>query len=89
MSYNQSLKSNSNYPPMTQSQWDSAPFNEPVDKEVEVTVSVTLSKTVTVTIPYNVEDLSMLDLQDLVREQYDLPQDKCVDWYVDDFEVAL
>lgn len=89
MSYNQSLKSNSNYPPMTQSQWDSAPFNEPVDKEVEVTVSVTLSKTVTVTIPYNVEDLSMLDLQDLVREQYDLPQDKLIDWYVDDFEVTL
>ena len=28
MSYNESLKSNSNYPPMTQSQWDAAPWNE-------------------------------------------------------------
>ena len=28
MSYNESLRSNSNYPPMSQSEWDNAPFNE-------------------------------------------------------------
>lgn len=85
MSY-ESLKSN--YPLMSQSQLDKAPFNEPTDKEVEVTVSVTLSKTVTVTTSSSVEDLNMLDLEDLVREQCDLPQDRCMDWYVDDFVVC-
>lgn len=33
MSYNESLRASSNYPAMTQSQWDSAPFNEPVIPE--------------------------------------------------------
>lgn len=50
MSYNESLRPNSNYPAMSQSQWDSAPFNEPIipDKEFEVTCSQSLSKTVNV-----------------------------------------
>ena len=40
-----------NYPPMTKSQWDSAPFNEkPMpEKEFEVCITQTLSKTVKVT----------------------------------------
>lgn len=51
MSYNESLKGNSNYPVMSQCQWDEAPFNEPLvpDREFEVTCSQSLSKTVTVT----------------------------------------
>lgn len=51
MSYNESLRSNSNYPPMSQSQWDAAPFNEEVipDREFDVICSQTLSKSMTVT----------------------------------------
>lgn len=47
MSYNESLNNNSNYPLMSQSEWDNAPWNQ-VDnseREIEVTISVTLSKT--------------------------------------------
>lgn len=51
MSYNESLNGNSNYPPMSQSEWDNAPWNQsdPEEKEFEVTVSQTLSKSTTVT----------------------------------------
>ena len=51
MSYNESLSSNSNYPAMSQSQWDSAPFNEVEvpEKEFEVTCSQSLSRTAIVT----------------------------------------
>lgn len=50
MSYNDSLSSTSNYPPMSQSEWDNAPWNEQElpEKEFEVTISQTLSKTVPV-----------------------------------------
>lgn len=50
MSYNESLNSNSNYPPISQADWDRAPWSqkEPKPKEIEVTVSVTLSKTMKV-----------------------------------------
>ena len=50
MSYNESLNSNSNYPPMSQSQWDSAPFNQsdPENKEFSVLCSQTRSKSTTV-----------------------------------------
>lgn len=41
MSYNESLSKNSNYPAMTQSQWDSAPFNEPVIPERDFTIEAT------------------------------------------------
>ena len=42
MSYNESLSAHSNYPPMSQWEWDHAPWNqeEPEPREVEVTVSV-------------------------------------------------
>ena len=51
MSYNESLLPNSNYPPMTQSQWDNAPFNEAEvpEKDFDVLVSQTLSKSASVT----------------------------------------
>ena len=51
MSYNESLRSNSNYPAMSQSQWDSAPFNEEdvPDENFEITCSQSLSRTATVT----------------------------------------
>ena len=51
MSYNESLNNNSNYPLMSQSEWDNAPWNQsdPEEKEFEVTVSQTLSKSTTVT----------------------------------------
>ena len=50
MSYNEYLDPNSNYPPMSQSQWDSAPWNqsEPPEREFDVTVSQTLSKRTTI-----------------------------------------
>ena len=51
MSYNESLSPNSNYPHMTQSQWDSAPWNEPEvpEKDFGVTCCQTLSRNVIVT----------------------------------------
>ena len=59
MSYNESLRPGSNYPTMSQSEWDNAPWNEvdPPEKEIEVTISVTLSKTVKISVnDYTVTD---------------------------------
>ena len=59
MSYNESLNGNSNYPPMSQSEWDNAPWNQvdSPEKEIEVTVSVTLSKTVRISVSdYEITD---------------------------------
>ena len=59
MSYNESLNSNSNYPPMSQSEWDNAPWNQAAspEKEIEVTVSITLSKTVRISVSdYEITD---------------------------------
>ena len=59
MSYNESLNGNSNYPLMSQSEWDNAPWNQ-VDnpeREIEVTVSITLSKTVKIKVSdYEITD---------------------------------
>ena len=106
MSYNESLNGNSNYPLMSQSEWDSAPWNQ-VDnpeREIEATVSVTLSKTVKIKVSdYEITDsgkdedgeyfedidYSNCDLKEAVTNQELLPQDKCPDWEVDDFEVLL
>lgn len=51
MSYNESLNPNSNYPLMSQSQWDSSPMaeTEVPEKDFEVTCSQSLSRTATVT----------------------------------------
>lgn len=46
MSYNESKNPMSNYPMMSQSQWDNAPFNEPhnAERDFEVNVTYTLAK---------------------------------------------
>lgn len=51
MSYNESLSPNSNYPPMSQSEWDNAPFNEPIipERDFDIDVEFVMSKTVTIT----------------------------------------
>ena len=74
------------------------------EREIEVTVSVTLSKTIKVKVSdYDVinsgkdedgnyfEDIdySNCDLKEAVTNQGLLPQDKCPDGEVDDFEVIL
>lgn len=84
---------------------EDAPWNQVdnPEKEIEVTVSVTLSKTLKINVSdYEitsgknedgeyVEDLdfSNCDLKEAVENQYILPQDKCSDWNIDDFEVVL
>lgn len=77
---------------------------DPPEKEIEVTVSVTLSKTIKVKVSdyeivdsgkdedgeyFEEVDYSNCDLKGVVENQYILPQDKCSDWDVDDFEVVL
>lgn len=90
MSYNIPSRS-SNYPLMSQSEWDAAPFNqeENTAQKVKVTVSVTISKTVEVEVSdYTVEkemneeglvdfnyDFSDCDLRAAVRQQINLPED--------------
>ena len=94
MSYNESLRANSNYPPMSQSDWDRAPWNEVElpPKDVEVTVSITLSKTMKVPVTdYIIDDegidFSRCDLNKAVEDSGYLPNFK--NWHVDDFEVIL
>lgn len=41
MSYNESLRANSNYPMMSQSEWDNAPWNEVDNPEIECDCEVT------------------------------------------------
>ena len=94
MSYNESLNSNSNYPPMSQSEYDRAPWNEVElpPKDVEVTVSITLSKTMKVPVTdYIIDDegidFSKCDLNKAVEDSGHLLNFK--DWHVDDFEAIL
>lgn len=51
MSYNNSRNAKNNYPTMSQSQWDAAPFNEPTvpDMDFDLYVTVTLSRRVKIT----------------------------------------
>ena len=94
MSYNESLRANSNYPPMSQSDYDRAPWNEVElpPKDVEVTVSITLSKTMKVPVTdYIIDDegidFSRCDLNKAVEDSGHLLNFK--DWHVDDFEILL
>ena len=94
MSYNESLNSNSNYPPMSLSEWDSAPWNEVElpPKDVEVTVSITVSRTMKVPVTdYVIDDegvdFSSCNLIKAVKDSGKLPNFK--NWNVDDFEVIL
>lgn len=74
------------------------------EREIEVTVSVTLSKTIKVKVSdydiidsgkdeddnyFEEVDYSNCDLKEVVINQELLPQDKCPDWEVNDFEVVL
>lgn len=92
MSYNESLSAHSNYPPMSQWEWDHAPWNqeEPEPQEVEVTVSVTISKTMKIEVDdYSRDgediDFSDCDLREAAKDQ--LPDLK--GWEIDDYEVVL
>ena len=99
-----SMYDNYNYPvgaDNAEAPWNQADNPE---REVEVTVSITLSKTLKVRVDdYQIVDsgkdedgeyfedidYSNCDLKSAVENQYILPQDKCSDWDVDDFEVIL
>ena len=95
MSYNESLRANSNYPPMSQSDYDRAPWNEVElpPKEVEVTVSITISKTTKVPVmDYIIDeegeaDFSNCDLKKAVEENIKLPNTE--GWILDDFTVLM
>ena len=95
MSYNESLRANSNYPPMSQSDYDRAPWNEVElpPKEVEVTISAIVSKTMKVPVrDYTIDeegniDFSDCDLKKAVEENIRLPNARWL--YFVDFEVVL
>lgn len=94
MSYNESLNSNSNYPPMSQSEYDRAPWSEKEypPKDVEVTVSITISRTMKVPVTdYTIDeegvDFSSCNLIKAVEDSGHLLNFK--NWHVDDFEVIL
>ena len=77
MSYNESLNPNSNYPLMSQSQWDNAPFNDvPIEPyEFDCTITQTVQKYVGVeTKSYNME----VDEEDghVYREPYEADWDE-------------
>lgn len=61
MSYNESVRANSNYPLMSQSDWDNAPWNDEIDgtETIEVTVLVSLEKTLKLQVPkgYDHDDI--------------------------------
>ena len=94
MSYNESLRANSNYPPMSQSDWDRAPWNEveQLPKDIEVTISVTVSKTMKVPVrDYTIDeegniDFSECDLKKAVEENIRLPNIN--GWNLDDLAVV-
>lgn len=93
MSYNTSNNSNSNYPPMSQSDWDNAPFNQPSEQieEMEATVSLTLSKNVKIKMDVRKRErgyYSNYDLQEAAREQLDFSDIDTNEWNIDDFEVV-
>ena len=96
MSYNESLRADSNYPPMSQSDWDRAPWNEVEQppKDIEVTISLTISKTIKVSVEdyiFDEEgniDFSECDLKEAVKEQCNLSTINVDEWNIDDFEVC-
>lgn len=101
MSYNQSLASNSNYPPMSQSDWDRAPWNQVENEPIKVNVDVTITLTKTIEVEvddYTVErethrgrivsedyDFSECDLRKAVDDQLPKPEG----WEIDDIYTEL
>ena len=65
MSYNESLNPNSNYPTMSQFEWDNAPFSQAdiPEKDFEVTCSQSLSRTATVTTSNYIPGASGVDYE--------------------------
>ena len=86
MSYNESLKSNSNYPPMTQSQWNEASFNEvdPPKKEVTVCCSQSLSKSVNILADYDDYNENFINLNYDYNQQHLTPLE-----IIEEFKKAL
>lgn len=94
----------SNYPVMSTSELDSAPWNqeENSEKEIEVTISITYSKTVKVKVDdytyydeeddegecHRIYDFSNCNLKRAVISQIDTVHDLST-WDKDDFEVML
>lgn len=95
MSYNESLNPNSNYPEMSQSEWDKAPWNQEdnPEEEIEVTVSLTLSKNVKIKVTDYIKDedgnidYSDCNLREAVVDQIYLPQDS--DFYLESLQKGL
>lgn len=86
-----------NTPTLMTSEEQRAPWNdmENTPMKIDVTVSVTLSKTVQIetslykTRPDGSIYMEDSDLEEEVKSQVDLPQDKYNDWCVDDFAVNM
>lgn len=75
MSYNESLNSNSNYPLMSQSEWDNAPWNEvdPPEKEVTVCCSQSISKSVNILADYDDYNENFMYLDYDYNQQHETP----------------
>lgn len=82
MSYNESLNSNSNYPLMSQSEWDNAPWNQEnlPEKQFNIVISYTLSKEVSVASinydPYGRSGDGLLDtpIEDYNKQHYTIQE---------------
>ena len=90
---NNSISNNSNYPLMSDSEYDNAPFNQPSEQieEVEVTISITLSKSVKIKMDVRKKErgyYSNYDLQETAKEQLDLSDINIKEWNIDNFEIV-
>lgn len=90
---NNSISNNSNYPLMSDSEYDNAPFNQPSEQieEVEATISITLSKSVKIKMDVRKRERSYYsnyDLQEAAKEQLDLSDINVNEWSIDDFEIV-
>lgn len=73
-SYNVSMRSDSNYPTMSSSDWYNAPFNEDDGEEIEVLCVVSYQKVLKIK-PSDLDYNEITLLQD-VKSQYDIPINK-------------
>ncbi len=103
MSYNESLSAHSNYPPMSQSDWDRAPWNQEEDppRKIKVTVSLTMSKEVEIEVDDYIAEVDFDEDSGNKHISYDYSEcdlHKAVKeqvelptegWNVDDLEVIL
>ena len=90
MSYNESLRLDSNYPPMSQSDWDRAPWNEDEGmEEIEVTVLVSLEKTLKLQVPKGYEhddieeayqDAESAFIDKVFQNNYELENIEIIEW---------